>query len=159
MKKLFFHSIGLILMFALLMTCGCADATKTWTTAELGNCGTIKLPEDWTIEQKNDRYYIFNDDSSLVMAQSFSYCGIEDYQKGVPESNDYYTIQNLKYLTSAVLSNGAIYGTIRSIKDGTECEMLFLEFAYHGDTIMFVVDNTKIDIDYLKQIANTFVSN
>lgn len=156
MKRLI-HSMGWILILSLLMTCGCSDATKNWSTADLGNCGTIKLPDNWTIEQKNDRYYIFNDDSSLVMAQSFSYCGIEDNQEGQPESNNYYTIQNLKCLTSAVLSNGAIYGTFKSIKDGAECEMLFLELGYDGDTILFVVDSSKIDIDYLKQIANTFV--
>ena len=158
MKKLTYKIVAFTLLLSMLFVCGCADATKSWAVVELENYGTLKLPENWTLKQSDGRYYIFDDTSSPVMIQTLSKCGIKDYQSGRVETNDYYTIRNLKCLSSEVLSNGAVYGTFKSIKNDVECEVPFLELGSGGDTVTFVVDSTKINMEYLKQIAGTFVS-
>ena len=60
MKKLTYKTVAFTLLLSMLFVCGCADATKSWTVVNLENCGTLKLPESWTIKQSDGRYYIFD---------------------------------------------------------------------------------------------------
>jgi len=94
---------------------------------------------------------------STTLVVNFSYCGIsEDYPIGKQETNELYTIQNIRYLTSEVFSNGAVIGTVDCTIDNEECEKLYLSMELGETEYLFIVVNDNISYDQLKEIAKTF---
>ncbi|MBR6676356.1 MAG: hypothetical protein IKL24_03390 [Clostridia bacterium] len=158
MKKLIRFGC-LLIVVALLSGCSLINsATKDWQTFNLENCGSIKLPVGWSITESDKYIYVWDDAQNLVMMQSYSDCGISETDpEGDQETNDYYTVQTLRFLSSEVFSNGAIIGKVESIIDEKQCEKLYLKIGYDTE-IFFVVYSDEIDYDQLKVIAKTFES-
>lgn len=145
---------------ALLLLAGCSTNDKkyeNWQTIVLEDLGTIKFPDDWSISKKDNYIYVYDATQDPVMVQSFSYCGIsEDHPVGKQETNELYTIQNIRYLTSEVFSNGAVIGTVDCTIDNEECEKLYLSMELGETEYLFIVVNDNINYDQLKEIAKTF---
>lgn len=151
-KTLIFTLILCIVLFAV----GCSRAsTRHWQTIYLPECGTLKIPEDWRMFEKDDRIYIVDADDQPVMIQVLSWCGIDDDQQGVAESNAYFEdVIPMKCLSSAVFSNSAAYGEVLVSCENIQSTKLFLDLP---PSEMFIVWDETVDLDMLRTIAKTFV--
>lgn len=138
-----------------LVILGCSHSpTDSWKTICIPECGTLKVPEDWYMFEKDDLIYIVDADDHPIMIETHSYCGIDDGQQGPTESNAYFkNITPMKYLSSAILSNSASYGELLVSYEGTQSSKLFLS----ADLIKFIVWDETVDMEMLLKIAETFV--
>ncbi len=155
MKKVLYFILTLSIVFAIV---GCSRGpTKDWQTINFPECGTLKIPEDWRMFVQDDRAYIVDADDRPIMIQTLSYCGSKDGQQGPAESNAYFeNVTPMKYLSSAVLSNCAVYGEMLVSYEGTQSTKLFLDVGY-DPSIEFIVWDETVDMDMLVTIAETFV--
>ena len=153
MKKVLFFFLTLSIVFS---TVGCSRAsTRHWQTIYLPECGTLKIPEDWRMFEKDDRIYIVDADDQPVMIQVLSWCGIEDGEQGIAESNAYFEdVIPMKCLSSAVFSNSAAYGEVLVSCENIQSTKLFLDLP---PSEMFIVWDETVDMEMLITIAKTFV--
>ncbi len=159
MKKTFASRILiLVLTLSLLLPVltGCIDAkTLRWQKVALENCGTLKLPPDWVCYKKDGLVYILDGSQRPVMIQTQCWAD-PDGNHADPESNDFYqNVTNLRILTSAVFSNGAIYGTYLTEHNGSTSTKYYLHIGYPSIIRLLVWDKT-IDEEMLITIAKTF---
>lgn len=143
----------------LLIVAGCAaEKTSGWQTIEIPDCGTLKIPPDWTYYENEGWIYILDHAQKPAMIQTKSFPGVDGRTPGETESNDFFTeVTNLRLLTSAVFSNGAIYGSYLTEHNGNQSEEFFLEIGYDRHVTLLVWDET-MDEAMLKTIAHTFVA-
>lgn len=141
----------------MLSLLGCFERQNNWKSIQFDDCGSLKIPQEWNVSENGGYIYVLNSELKPVMIQSFSYSGFDDNQEGKSEDNDFYTVQNLKTVSSQVLSNGAVFGEAILLKNGIQIERLFIEIGYER-RILFIVWDDEINLDYLKRIANTFKS-
>lgn len=157
MKKALVFIVIFSLVLPILVGCSAIN-TSGWQTIEIPNCGTLQLPADWSYYEKDGLVYILDHAQNPVMIQTKSYPDVDGRIPGATESNDFFTeVTNLQILTSAVFSNGAIYGTYLTEHNGNQSEKLFLSIGYIRTIDLLVWDET-MDEEMLKTIANTFVS-
>ena len=74
-----------------------------------------------------------------------------------PGEDFFADITNLRHLTSAVFSNGAIYGTYLTEHQGQQSERLYLSIGYDRSITLLVWDDTMSE-SMLKTVAQTFVA-
>lgn len=146
-----------ILLLSLIMSVfGCSERSKESRKVEIKECGTFEVSMDWNLYENDVYTYIVNSESKPIMIQTFSFSGIDDNQQGKSESNDFFAVQNLKTISSQVLSNGAVFGKAILLKNEIQVERLFLEIGCERRA-MFIVWDESIDLVSLEEIASTFI--
>jgi hypothetical protein len=150
MKKIFGLIIVICIVFSLA---GCSSQTKNWQLIEFSDYGTMKIPSEWSCFVQDGIYYIMNGESPVMI--SYRGRGI-----GEKESNLYFDdFQYIDFVTSAVLSNGPIYGKAKYQYNNAEIERYYLNLGEkpNGDIELdFIVWDTKVEKDLLIDIAKTF---
>ena len=140
-----------IITILVLILCGCSSETDGWKTIYIPKCGTIKIPAEWDYYVENETMYIMKNESPIMIS----------YQRtGETESNSYFSsFRYIDTITSAVLSNSAIYGKAKYsyLDDEIERYYLYLSSPHDDVYIEFVVWDEEIDKDFLVKIAKTFV--
>jgi hypothetical protein len=132
MKKIIGTGIILILAFCLCAGCFPHYDYTGWKTVEIGDCGTIQIPEEWISSEKDGLIYLsdkelFDEGCNTFFVQSRSYG--KSGEEGIVESNAFSkNVSKKQYTKSAGLSNGAVYGKALYSIDGANCELCFLEF-------------------------------
>lgn len=128
---------------------GCASEPEDWQTVTLDS-GTIKFPDDWRVTIEDGLFYVYDEFDSPVMIEATP---VEDVK-----TNKYYESYALEeIITSAGLSNGAIYGSQKVTCDGKNSEKLFLDFGFDETRNIFIVWDESFTKDMLKKIAKTYV--
>lgn len=157
MKKSVIFACILSLLVPILS--GCVQwETRGWQTVEIQDCGTLRLPSDWTCYEKGGLIYIVNHARRPVMIETTSSPSADGRIPGDTEANDFFAdITNLRHLTSAVFSNGAIYGTYLTEHQGQQSEKLYLNIGYDRSITLLVWDDTMSE-SMLKTVAQTFVA-
>ena len=159
MKKI----VSLILVIVLcVVLSGCNSATSNWTSINI-NCGTIKVPENWSVSYYEDLMYFYDKNAdgkeNICMFQSNSYSEFKDsvcYSVGLVEANAFSSkFQSLYTISAGVFSNSAGYGEAMTSVDGVECKMRFLDFSYNENDIRFFV-GTDVSDEIFKEIAESF---
>ena len=149
MKKIFF----VFLIFSLLL-CSCSSSPPDdWQTICIENCGTMKIPKEWTVLVEDDLMYIMNGEKPVMV-----FSNTKD-NKGY---NKYWG--EYEYIE--------ITARIRRLSKFTECfkakykyddivverYLLHLRCRWHEHTLYrFIVLDTEISEELLIQIAETFV--
>lgn len=149
----------IIVLGCILANAGCSYIHNYdgWQTVTIDSCGTVKLPSDWVVYEKDGLLYVVDEEQTPIMIQSNSYAGIEDGDEGETEANDYYKeVKCIKTLSSAYFSNSAGFGTVLVEKDGIQSEQLFLELGAVPYVQMIIWDDT-VDEKLVKKIALSFV--
>lgn len=146
MKKVFAVILVLIMFLS-----ACSSKTEDWKIVNIKNCGTIKIPNEWDSFVQDDVIYIMQDENPKMI----SYMRSEQN-----ESNAYFS--NFKYIemiTSAVLSNNAIYGKAKYLYLDKEIERFYLDLGgTTGEWIEFLVWDETVSEKLLISIAKTFVT-
>ena len=138
--------ISLVLSLTLLLLIGCASDTADWKQINIEDCGTIKIPSQWDVVVEDDIIYITENEKPIMITTKRS---------GERESNLYYKdYVYVDFISSAVLSNGVIYGRCKCIYDNKTVEMYYLSL---DSGIVFLVWNQEITKDTVVKIAKTFV--
>ena len=149
MKRVMFLFMCIILT---VIVCGCSPDTDEWETIFIENCGSFKIPDEWDCFFEDDIIYIVNNQKPVMIS----------YQRtGELESNSYFTdFRHMNTVTSACLSNGAIYGKSKYFYSGMEIERLYLDFGEttEGKWIEFLVWDEDVTKELIVKIAGTFVS-
>ena len=150
MKKI----ICFILIVSLLLLCSCNLDTKNWKKVYIQNCGTLKIPNEWTFFIENDIMYITEEEKPIMISCKRS---------GDNESNLYFNdYQYVEFISSAVLSNGPIYGRAKYIYKNNTIELYYLDLGptrNDGELIEFVVWDEGISEEFLIKLAKTFVAD
>ena len=138
-----------IITILVLILCGCSSETDGWKTIYIPKCGTIKIPAEWDYYVENETMYIMKNESPIMIS----------YQRtGETESNSYFSsFRYIDTITSAVLSNSAIYGKAKYSYLDDEIERYFLNLGSIKEEYEFLVWNEEIDKELLVKIAKTFV--
>ena len=139
----------LLLCFVILSCSSCTSDTEGWQTVAL-DCGTIKIPENWSATEEDGLFYVYDEFDRPVMIEATP---AEDVK-----TNKYYENYTLgDTITSAGFSNGAIYGSQKVTWDGKTSEKLYLDFGFDETRNILVVWDSSITKDMLKKIAKTYV--
>ena len=155
--------VSMILVIVLcVVLSGCNSATSNWTSIDIG-CGTIKVPENWSVSYYEDLMYFYEKSAdgkeNIYMFQSNSYSGFKDdvcYSVGLVEANAFSSkFQSLYTISCGGTSNGALYGEDMTSIDGIERKMRFLDFSYNENDIQFFV-STDVSDEIFKEIAESF---
>lgn len=162
MKKLLAIILAMALSAALF---GCNFGTVGWRSVDIES-GTIRVPKDWTLSYDNDLMYFYcgNDDSkdNVVAFQSNSFGDFKentDKTEGIVESNAFSNqFQCLYTISSAVISNSAIYGEAMVSVDGTEYKMRYIDVSFYENYVQFFVRNDMVEEDTFMKIAKSYVS-
>lgn len=151
-------TIKLLCAIIIVFTACSTSQYDGWKTINIDNCGALKIPEEWLFYEENGFIYFTDVDANPIMIQTFSYSGIDENQHGKEESNKFFSkVINIKTLTSAVLSNGAIYGKALVEKDDCESEKYYLELGYERKILLIIWEETLND-ELVKKIARSFVA-
>lgn len=149
MKK----NICFILVISMLLLCGCTSSTENWKEIDIADCGTLKIPDEWTFLIENGIMYIIDGDKPIMISCK---------RTGENESNLYFSdYKYVEFISSSVLSNGPIYGKAKYLYEDSPIELYYLDLGYtlHDDELIeFVVWDQEISEDFLINIAKTFVS-
>ena len=115
--------ISLLLLYVFILTLdSCASDIKDWQTVAL-DCGTIKIPENWSATEEDGLFYVYDEFDNPVMIEATP---AEDVK-----TNKYYENYILgDTITSAGFSNGAIYGSQKVTCGGKTSEKLYLDFGF-----------------------------
>jgi hypothetical protein len=128
-----------------------------WKTIHVDSCGTVKLPSEWLVYEKDGLLYVVDEEENPIMIQSKSYAGIKDDDMGQTEANEYFQeVTCVKTLSSAYYSNSAGYGVVLVEKNGVQSEQLFLDLGAYPYVQMIIWDDT-VDEKLVKKIAKSFV--
>ena len=142
----------LLLCFVLLGFGSCASDTENWQTVVL-DCGTIKIPKEWTVEFEDEILYIYDELLTPVMIE------LSPPDKHGLRSNKYYKDYTWgEWLTSACYSNSAIYGYNLISYNGITCEKMYLHLECLEAKTLFVVWDSSFTEDMLKKIAKTYIN-
>ena len=155
MKKI---KLTFVAVFLIIIVCLCAHNNyyNGWKIIDIDSYGTLKIPDEWTAFEEDGKIYILNDKLEPAMIQTFSISGMDDNEEGIVESNKYFDeIINVKTLSSAVLSNGAIYGETLIKKNNTEFKHYYIEIGYEK-AITLIIWDTSLSKDVVRKIANSF---
>lgn len=138
-----------IITILVLILCGCSSETDGWKTIYIPKCGTIKIPPEWDYYVENETMYIMKNESPIMISYNITE---ETY------SNSYFSdFRYIDTITSAVLSNSAIYGKAKYSYLDDEIERYFLNLGSIKEEYEFLVWNEEIDKELLVKIAKTFV--
>ncbi len=131
-----------------------------WQNVEIENCGTFSIPGNWSYFIEDDKYHFVDENSNPMMIQTYSFAGFDENEQGQKESNAFFEeVQCLQTLSSAVLSNGSIYGKVQMLCNGQESEKFYINLdTEDGSAILFIFWDNSIDKDMVEKIANSFVS-
>ena len=141
MKKI----ICLIISFSMLILCGCSSDTDDRRELTIAGCGTVKIPATWNAFEKDGIVYVTENDTPIMITTKCS---------GEKESNMYYKDYiYVDFISSAVLSNGVIYGKCKCIYNDRTVELYYLDL---NSNVCFLVWNQSIDKDTIVKIAKTF---
>lgn len=128
-----------------------------WVSLSIDSCGTLKIPAEWTSYEKDGFLYIVDEEKKPIMIETHSYSGPEKNDQGATETNDFYgSLTNLRILSSAVLSNGAIYGKVLMKRGELQTQNFFLELGSSRRILLIIWDDT-IDENMVTKIAASFV--
>ena len=163
---------GFVLCTAVLgILCSCSNGAENWQKVKLGEHQSIKVPSEWTVTTVNDILYFSDkplDESNVTvyMFQSHSDAGSEnelekygDGARGIVESNELCdSFQARCNISSAVISNGASYGTQLVSVDDEEQNILYLDVAEYDSDYpnVFYVWKNNVDESTLLKIAETY---
>lgn len=146
-----------LLMIIVCVLLGCSsDISEDWKDVIIDGSGTLSVPYNWQCFEEQGYTYIVDSNGTPMMVQSYSFAGIDDGSEGVAESNKYAeNVQSIKLLTSAVLSNGAIYGKMFISCNGKTHERFYIDIT--GEVSMqFIVWSESIDEKMVKTIAKSY---
>lgn len=150
MKKV----ICFIFIIFTVILCSCSSDTDNWKTICIENCGTMKIPNNWTFFIENDIMYIMDGKNPVMISCE---------RTGKKESNLYFTdYQYIDFISSAVLSNDPIYGKAKYLYKGEEIERYYLnlgETIHDEEIVEFVVWEQKMSEETLIKIAKTFITD
>lgn len=133
-----------------LLLCGCSSETDDWKILNIEECGTIQIPNDWEYSFRDGIIYITSNEKPIMISYE---------RTGKSETN--YFFSNFKYVdisTSAVLSNGAIYGKAKYYYLDNEIERYYLNLGEtkNGELVEFLVWDKDMNEQLLLKIAKTF---
>ena len=138
-----------IITILVLILCGCSSETDGWKTIYIPKCGTIKIPPEWDYYVENETMYIMKNESPIMISYNIT----EE-----THSNSYFSdFRYIDTITSAGLSNSAIYGKAKYSYLDDEIERYFLNLGSIKEEYEFLVWNEEIDKELLVKIAKTFV--
>lgn len=145
MKRCFLFVIALTLLL-----CGCFSETDDWKILNIEGCGTFRIPNYWEYSFQDEAIYITSNEKPIMISYE---------RTGKSESNSFFS--DFKYVdisTSAVLSNGAIYGKAKYSYMDKEIERYYLNFGEtkDGQLIEFLVWDKDVNEELLIKIAKTF---
>ncbi len=147
-------NICFILIVSILLLYGCASSTKNWKKVDIEDCGTLKIPNEWTFRVENNIMYIVNGEKPIMISCK---------RTGESESNLYFNdYKYIEFINSSVLSNGPIYGKAQYLYKSTPIELYYLNLGYtlnDEELVEFVVWDQEISEEFLIIIAKTFVSD
>lgn len=121
---------------------------EDWQTVEIKECGTMKIPGEWSWFTEDGTLYILDENAEPVMIQC------HNYATGVRESNKYYkNYKYLEFLSNKCLSNGAFPIVCKFLH---EDEVLELRLINLGDVIL-IVWKTDLQEDIFDRIVKSFI--
>lgn len=113
------------------------------------------VPNTWSLDVKED-YYFTDEDSDVVMVQSYSYASYESskyYEKGIMESNPIKgQIQSIKYLSSQVLDNSSSFGRVLIDEESVEMERYYLALPATNVEVQFLIFDETLDDAFIKKL-------
>ena len=139
-----------VLVFMLVILCGCSSKYDGWQTVAIDYCGSIKIPENWSSFSEDGVLYILDENGTPAMIQC------RTYQTGQAESNKYY--KDYKFLElefSEGFSNSAQYATAYFLYDNKK----FLIRIISLNNVYFAVWNSDIEDSVVRDIAESFEMN
>jgi hypothetical protein len=163
MKKIVGTGIILVIVFCLCAGCFPHYDYTGWKTVEIGDCGTIQIPKEWIVSEKDGLIYITDKElseegCSAYFIQSHSYAGTHIGDEDIKESNAFSAnLQNMQVTESAVLSNGAVYGKALYSINGTDRELCYLDFSRYHTRVRLVAWSDLISEDTRIKIASSFI--
>lgn len=149
--------VVIFILTAVLSFPGCSFSEyEGWQTVNIDDCGGIKIPGEWVYYEHDGLIYITDAGQNPIMIQTNSYCGINK-NPGITESNVFFeSVTSLQLLSSAVYSNGAVYGKMLMQNGDTRTENYYLSIGYDRNVDLVVWDE-RVDIVTVKLIAQSFV--
>lgn len=114
----------------------------------------MKIPDEWNFFVEDGIMYITDGENPIMISCK---------RTGENESNLYIKdYKYVKFISSAVLSNGVIYGKAKYLYKNTTIELYYLDLGCtHNDEelVEFVVWNQEISEGFLISLAKNFVSD
>ena len=146
--------ICFFLAISVLLGCGCKSNTENWQKIHIENCGTLKIPPEWNFFTEDGVMYIMDGEKPIMITCK---------RTGESESNLYYNdYKYVGFITSAVFSNGVIYGKAEYLYNNNYIELYYLDLGSirsDAETIEFAVWDQGMSEELLISIARSFVSD
>ena len=114
-----------------------------WKTVEIEDCGTLKIPNNWELLEKDGFLYIVNENSKIVIVKIISDEDNPDINHSIIGK-----IKIIEDLSGKIGGNGVSYGKIRVLINGEECE------KYYGAGFIFIDDT--LDFKFVKKMTVSF---
>lgn len=145
--------LSMVLAATMLFLCGCSSILKCeWQTIAMNNCGTMKIPANWTYFVEDGVMYILNDKNEPAM---ISY----DVSKESNSNRYIKDFQLIEWISNEVLSNEPMLGRAKYRHGDDEIVRYFLNLTTNSDDdVEFIVWDEEITKEMLVAIAKTFIN-
>lgn len=148
-KNIFF--IGILAAFCTWLL-GCGNEQADWQKVDLGACGEMKIPGQWQYYTQDDILYMLDENSEPVMIE----CETHEFYMFGTSNKIFSDFRYENFVSSAGLSNSAIYGKEGIIHQGVEKEVLYLTVGVGNNEKHFIVWDETLSEEELEEIAQTY---
>lgn len=158
MRKIYFVIISLCL--SLLIICGCTKKDTELKLVGIGAYITMEVPSDWTYCEQDGFIYFVDSQANPVMMETKSFAGIVENAHGELENNPFFSVQNIREISSEVFSNGVIVGKTQVKRNEQLLERPYLAITFIGaPNMLFIVWSDSVDSKLLKRMAKSVINN
>lgn len=148
-----FIGVLFLLVSSLLSSCKSADSSGSWKEVEIESCGSIRVPKDWEMVEKDGFISFVIDDEREVLIEYSNRLDVNPYFDNIEEM---IWVRDKWFSNSAGITSYEI-----RYQDGSTATAVRLSFSVSdtegfSDSIEFLCLKDAVSYDVLEKIAKSY---